>query len=467
MTRISSITVPKSRCLSRPGNESRRISYGKAPRVLWTLCSSATLGRSGWLINCLSVIIKQSKRFTVMRFTSNPGHIDKQSLLVIGPTPPPYHGVSVAMKAILESSLAIKFDLLHVDLADRRGIEHVDKPDLHDVVLFLKQWGRLISLLWLERPAVAYLAISQSTIGFLRDSFLMLPAWIAGAHVVLHLHGGNFKAWYESRSFLMRSYVRIVLRRVSYVAVLGESFRQLFDGLIASHRIAVVPNGIDWPAVQKPAWDQHKLHRHRILHLSTLSRLKGALVLLAAIPTVLKIRQDVEFMLAGPWLNEEDRREAESFIALHGLSGHVVFTGPVSTLEHKRSIYSSADLFVFPGLQQEGQPLVVLEAMASGLPVLFTDRGCLRDTVIEGECGLEVRSNDPQHLADRLLWCFDRPEEVERMGRNAREHFERFYTSERLVLCLGDLFTLASGRCSPPSCLSSVPLVSQQKPGSR
>ena len=154
-------------------------------------------------------------------------------------------------------------------------------------------------------------------------------------------------------------------------------------------------------------------------------------------------------MLAGPWLNEQDRREAESFILHHGLSGHVVFTGPVSTLEHKRSIYSSAGLFVFPGLQQEGQPLVVLEAMASSLPVLFTDRGCLRDTVIEGECGLEVRPNDPQHLADRLLWCLDNPEEVARMGRNARERFDRFYTNERFIQHLDMLFTLASGGCRP------------------
>ena len=381
---------------------------------------------------------------------------ESPTILVIGPSPPPFHGVSVAMDAILKSSLRERFRLCHLDLADRRGIEHVDKPDLHDVVLFLKQWWRLITLLRRERPAVAYLAISQSTIGFLRDSLLMLPAWIAGAHVVLHLHGGNFKAWYESRSLLMRLYVRMILRRVSYVAVLGESFRRLFDGLIASNRVAVVPNGIDWLAVINPAREQHKPHRNRILHLSTLSRLKGALVLLAAIPLVLKIRQDVEFILAGPWLHEEDRREAESLIIHHGLSGHVVFTGPVSTLEHKRSIYSLADLFVFPGLQQEGQPLVVLEAMASGLPVLFTDRGCLRDTVIEGECGLEVRSNDPQHLADRLLWCLDHPEEVERMGWNARERFERFYTSERLVQCLGDLFTLASGGRRPLSHGASV-----------
>lgn len=374
---------------------------------------------------------------------------ESPTILVIGPTPPPFHGVSVATDAVLKSALREKFRLCHIDLADRRGIEHVDKPDLHDVMLFLKQWWTLLAILRKERPAVAYLPVSQSTIGFLRDSILMLPAWIAGAHVVLHLHGGNFKAWYQSRAFLMRWYVRMVLRRVSYVAVLGESLQHLFDGLIASHRIAVVSNGIDWPAVQKPVPEPNKPRRYRILHLSTLSRLKGALVLLAAIPMVLRIRQNVEFTLAGPWLNEEDRREAESFISRHGLSGHVAFTGPVSTLDHKRSIYSSADLFVFPGLQQEGQPLVVLEAMASSLPVLFTDRGCLRDTVIEGECGLEVRSNDSQHLADRLLWCLDHPEEVERMGQNARARFERFYTSESFVRHLGHLFTLASTGWSP------------------
>ena len=369
---------------------------------------------------------------------------ESPAILVIGPTPPPFHGVSVATEAILKSDLRERFRLCHLDLADRRGIEHVDKPDFHDVVLFLKQWGRLLTILRKERPAVAYLAISQSTIGFLRDSLLMLPAWIAGAHVVLHLHGGNFKAWYESRSFLMRSYVRMVLRRVSHVAVLGESLRRLFDGLIASNRVAVVPNGIDWPAVHKPAHESHKPRRYRILHLSTLNRLKGAPVLLAAVPHVLKVRQDVEFIFAGPWSHERDQREAESFIAQHGLSGHVEFVGPVSSLDHKRSIYSSADLFVFPGLQQEGQPLVVLEAMASGLPVLFTDRGCLRETVIEGECGFEVRRNDPQHLADRILWFLDHPTEIERMGGNARERFEQFYTSERFVRRLGDVFTLAS-----------------------
>lgn len=365
-------------------------------------------------------------------------------ILVIGPTPPPFHGVSVATDAILHSTLHDHFRLLHLDLSDRRGIGHVDKPDWHDVALFVRQWWNLARIVWRERPAVAYLALSQSTIGFIRDSFLMLPAQLFGSRVVLHLHGGNFKTWYESRSVLMKAYVKMVLRHVAYAVVLGESLRNLFDGLIAPYRVAVVPNGIHWPGIKKTGRGAGVKKPYAVLHLSTLNRLKGALVLVAAVPLVLKHRTSVEFIFAGPWSDEKDRLEAENLVARHALGGHVTFTGPVTSMEHKRSVYSSADLFVFPGVQQEGQPLVVLEAMASGLPVLYTDRGCLIETVLEGDCGLEVRCNDPHHLADRILWCLDHPEQMEQMGRNARCRYERLYTSERFVRRLGDVFTLAS-----------------------
>ncbi len=372
-------------------------------------------------------------------------------ILVIGPTPPPFHGVSVATESVLNSHLCERFQLEHLDLSDRRGIQHVDKPDFHDVVLFLRQWLKLIVRLQKKRPSVAYLPISQSAIGFLRDSCLIFPAWLAGANVVLHLHGGNFKTWFDGRSFLMKAYIRMVLHCVSYVAILGESLRPLFDGLIANDRVVIVPNGLHWPGISKSERIAKVKRRYTVLHLSTLNRLKGATVLLAAIPLVLKIRQNVEFVFAGPWSHEEDWREAETFVAQHQVGNYIVFTGPVTSIEQKRLVYSSADLFVFPGVQQEGQPLVTLEAMASGLPVVFTNRGCLKETVVEGECGLEVRINDPQHLADRILWCLDHPEEMERMGRNARHRFEQCYTIDQFIRRLGDLFAQACYENSPPS----------------
>jgi hypothetical protein len=52
------------------------------------------------------------------------------TLLILAPTPPPFHGVSVATQVLLTSDLAHHFHLVHIELADRRGIAFVDKPDI-------------------------------------------------------------------------------------------------------------------------------------------------------------------------------------------------------------------------------------------------------------------------------------------------------------------------------------------------
>ena len=313
----------------------------------------------------------------------------KSPVLIIGPTPPPFHGVAVAVQSLLQSCIVEQFRLCHLDLADRRGIQHVNKPDLHDVVLFLRQWLRLVRILIRACPTVTYLVLSQTTIGFFRDSFLIWPAYLRGSHIVMHLHGGNFRHWFLGRSWFMRAYVRAVLSRVTRIIVLGDTLKNQFDGLVGKRRISVVANGIDWQDSAIPTRVARSSSRYRILHLSTLSHLKGALVLVDAIPLVVRHRQDVEFVFAGSWSHAEDKRWADQFIARQGIAEYICFSGQVNG-DEKRALFESADVFVFPGVQQEGQPLVVIEAMAAGLPVIFTDRGCLRDTVINGETGVEA-----------------------------------------------------------------------------
>lgn len=366
--------------------------------------------------------------------------INESELLIIGPTPPPYHGVAVAIQTLLNSSLSQRFRIEHLDLADRRGIQHVNRPDWRDVLLFARQWLKLVGMLIRISPMVSYLVVSQSTIGFLRDSLLIWPAYLSGSHVVLHLHGGNLREWFLGRSWFMKTYVKAVLRRVTRAIVLGESLKRQFDGLIDEERIAVVPNGIDWSSTVVGKNIPRFGPRFRILHLSTLSHLKGALVLLQAVPFVVHQRKDVEFVFAGPWSHAEDKQWADSFIDQQKLGTYVSFSGQVDGAD-KKTLFDSVDVFVFPGVQQEGQPLVVIEAMAAGLPVVFTDRGCLRDTVLDGETGLEVPINDPQQLADRILWLLDHPEIIKAMGACARKRYEALYTKERHIERMIEVFS--------------------------
>jgi glycosyltransferase involved in cell wall biosynthesis len=356
----------------------------------------------------------------------------KPSVFVIGPTPPPFHGVAVAIRTLLDSKIAQEFQLFHLELADRRGIQHVNKPDLHDVFLFGRQWARLIAMLLRSRPRLTYLVLSQTTIGFIRDSLLIWPAYFRGSRVVLHLHGGNIRDWFLSRSWLMQSYVRIVLNRVARVIVLGESLKGLFEGLVQEHKIAVVPNGIGWQSVNECDGPVSMRNRYRILHLSTLSHLKGALVLLQAIPFVARQYQEVEFVFAGPWSHMEDKEWAEKFIVEKGIARFVSFTGQVEG-DAKLSLFKSSHVFVFPGVQQEGQPLVVLEAMAASLPIIFTDRGCLKETLGDRESGLCTQLNNPQDLAAQILWLLDHPEERKQMGQAGRRRYEKFFTKEKHI----------------------------------
>lgn len=365
---------------------------------------------------------------------------DKKRILIIGPTPPPHHGVSMVIRELLHSEVNERFHLLHLELADRRGIQHVDCPDLHDLLLFIRQYLRLIERVVRHPPGVVYLPISQTTLGFVRDSLFLWPAILLRSRIVLHLHGGNFRAWYGGRPFLLKAYVRFLLGRTARVVVLGGSLRDLFSGLVPEKRIVVVPNGV-------PTCDQERpfrpmaagRDRYRLLHLGTLSGLKGIFVLLKAVSLVLRKRSDVEFILAGGWLRDRERDEARELIQKEGLQEHVSWVGHVEGKE-KTALYRSSDLFIFPGIQQEGQPLVVLEAMAAGLPVLFTDRGCLRETVVDGESGLEISLNDPEDLSKKILILLESPDKMRWMGREARRRYRENYTVDHFKKKMLDLF---------------------------
>ena len=147
-----------------------------------------------------------------------------------------------------------------------------------------------------------------------------------------------------------------------------------------------------------------------------------------------------ETVFAGPWSHPEDKQWAEQFIAQQDIGEYIKFTGQVDG-DQKRALFESSDIFVFPGVQQEGQPLVVIEAMAAGLPVIFTDRGCMRDTVINGESGLEVPINDPHRLADRILWLLEHPDDMNAMGRRARQRYESLYTKKHHIESMIEVFT--------------------------
>src|SRR5439155_3502169 len=98
----------------------------------------------------------------------------------------------------------------------------------------------------------------------------------------------------------------------------------------------------------------------------------------------------------------------------------------------KERLFAEADIFVFPTYYRaESFPLVILEAMSFGLPVVSTYEGAIPEIVIDGVTGHIVPRRDSAELAARLEYLILNPQARLTLGRNGRQRFMENYTMER------------------------------------
>jgi glycosyltransferase involved in cell wall biosynthesis len=124
---------------------------------------------------------------------------------------------------------------------------------------------------------------------------------------------------------------------------------------------------------------------------------------------------DAELTLVGSWQLADDR--------LKRLPAGVRFIGPVGP-EKLRELYRESDVFVFPSFF-EGFGLVILEAMACGLPVIASDRSAGPD-VLDASCGRVVTAGDVEQLIETLRWFAANRGLLPQMKKAARSKAESF-----------------------------------------
>jgi glycosyltransferase involved in cell wall biosynthesis len=363
---------------------------------------------------------------------------------VIGPTPPPVHGTAVYTRMLLDSPiLSEAFEVAHLDISDRRGLENVGRLDPTNVGLALRHLAALVGRLVRDRPDVVYVPVSQNALAYLRDGLFIALARAAGAAVVSHLHGGYFGTFYRSTPAPVRAFVRATSRLLDQAWVLGEGLRHHYEVVLPPDRVRVVPNGVPDPlrGEEAPVRDDGA-GPMGVLFLGQLSEAKG---LHEVVEAVGRLRADgigVGLTLAGPWATEDQRRRTLELLERRGLADSTRLPGVV-TGQEKRRLLCEHDVFVLPTRYRfEGQPLAILEAMAAALPVVSTRRGAIPDMVVDGLTGRLVPEEDPSALAAALAELARDPALRRAMGRAGRVRWRELFTEERclrrFVSALGD-----------------------------
>lgn len=219
---------------------------------------------------------------------------------------------------------------------------------------------------------------------------------------------------------------RMVLRRFDKaVGVSDEIAARLRDCGVAPSRVEKIGNGIDIELFQntRPTLAEEIGKKDRVL-VGMVSRLlpeKGVEYFVRAAKQVLDSYPQALFVLVG------DGPHGPALKALSrelGIEDRMIFAGQRRDMP---GIFASLDVFALPSLN-EGMPLVILEAMASGLPVVATRIAGIPEVVLHQETGLLIEPGDTVALRDSILRLIADRELRMKLGVNGRERVRQYYT---------------------------------------
>lgn len=199
-----------------------------------------------------------------------------------------------------------------------------------------------------------------------------------------------------------------------YIAPSHFLREKLIVGRLAAERITVKPHFVE----PDPGVISHR-ERYAIF-VGRLSPEKG-------IATILKAWEqlgDIPLRIVG---DGPERAELEAVCREKKLN--VQFTGNVPRMQVFTHL-QRARLLVFPSITYESFGMGIIEGYASGVPVVASDHGAMRELVQNGHTGLRFRPADADDLAHTIRSLWPDEEALVRMGRNARQEFERKYTAE-------------------------------------
>lgn len=270
-----------------------------------------------------------------------------------------------------------------------------------------------------------------------RAGLLALAGRLRGCAVIVHAHGGNIETWLSSRR--ARWVTRLAMRPATLVVAVWTAGERALAAVLGEQRVRLVVNGVD-TARFAPADTTRTDRPPRVLYVGLLTPRKGVLDLIEASRTLRHQGVEHELRLLGG-IPDEGPEAAEPVLA--AAEGNAELLGTRAP-EQMPEAYAAADVFCLPSWW-EAMPLSLLEAMATGLPVVATDVGDVARIVVDGEDGFVVPPQAPGQLADALRKLVEAPETAQRMGSSARGRVEASFSSVAVVEAISDLYDEVAG----------------------
>jgi glycosyltransferase involved in cell wall biosynthesis len=369
-------------------------------------------------------------------------------VLIVGQTPPPFGGQAIMIERLVNAKLA-DVELIHVRMGFSSSMNELGRVRLSKIAHLFVVIARIFYHRFVDGVRILYYPpAGPDRVPMVRDIVVLLSTRWLFEKTVFHFHAGGISELYDR----LPRWLRWLFRKAYFDADAAIRLSELTpeDGrLLHAKREFVIPYGIDDPCPDFndaiPSTVTKSTSGLRILFVGILRESKGVNVLLEACGLLAARGVPFELKLMGQWDSEEFANAVVTRVAELGLSSQVKFLG-VRTGPDKFAAFCGADLFCFPSFFNcEAFPVVLLEAMSCGLPVVSTEWRGIPSIVDDGVTGFLVDPHDAEALAEQVERLASDAELRQAMGRAGRAKFVREFTYQRYASRMRSAFLRTAG----------------------
>ena len=347
----------------------------------------------------------------------------EKHILFVGPMPPPLHGQSFVFAETFKIFSFSRPFLVNVNVSG------TSFPRL--LCVTVKGVVKLVLYLLTKKISVVYFTCSRSLKGSLFDIVVIALSHMAGAKLVNHIHGSDFKSFYDSCPRLYRMVIDTLYKKIDVSIVPMKGIERQISGLFPEMHVATVHNFVsdDITCSDKKTISNSV----KLLFLSNIMISKGIVELFDAFSLVARERSDITLTIAGEiygdrYLSREKMKDVffrRFKIIDRDTGGRIEYRGFVGGNE-KVGLLCSADILVLPSYN-EALPLAVVEGMRAANAIIATRTLYLDDYISDSE-GMLVPIGNVDELTRAIRFLLENQSILRRIQQHNQAYAHTFFS---------------------------------------
>lgn len=350
----------------------------------------------------------------------------KMKVLMLGNDPSVKGGITSVISQLLDHNWSQEgIDMQFIPT-------YIEANTISKILFFLKAYRKIRQEFKRNKPDIVHIHMSYKG-SFTRKFAIHKLCTNYGIPDVIHLHGSEFKKWYDESDMKKKEQIRRLMRESSALVVLGEQWNRIVKEIEPNTNTIVVSNTVHIPQ-EVTSWKQP----FQVLFLGVLIQRKGVEDLLKVIK-LLKDSVDishVHVVIAGSGEEEEKLKQQCESLKIDNLVEFVGWT----TGQKKERLLKESQMLVLPSYN-EGLPIAILEAISYGLPVVATDVGDIPSAVRNSINGFVFKPGDIGAFAEYLKEIIADRKLYENMSLNSRIIAENEFSDEKYFQKIKECYT--------------------------